>query len=57
MRKVARHQRMYQILADELAGPVHALALHTYSPAEWQQRQGETPASPNCLGGSKQDQG
>lgn len=55
MRKVARHQKIYQILADELAGCVHALAIHAYSVDEWQLRQGEVPASPDCLGGSKQD--
>lgn len=54
-RKVARHQRMYQILADELKGPVHALALHTYTPGEWQEKNGSVPDSPNCLGGSKHD--
>jgi len=54
-RQVARHQLIYRLLADELAGPVHALALHTYTAQEWQQRQGEAPASPQCLGGSKHD--
>ncbi len=54
-RKVARHQQIYGLLADELAGPVHALALHTYDPAEWAERQGAVPASPDCLGGSKQN--
>jgi len=52
-RKVARHQQVYALLADQLEGPVHALALHTYTPDEWQQRQGEAPQSPDCLGGSK----
>jgi stress-induced morphogen len=51
--RVARHQQVYAALAQQLAGPVHALALHTYSPAEWQQRQQQAPASPECLGGSK----
>lgn len=51
--KVKRHQMMYGILAAELAGPVHALALHLYTPAEWGARQSSSPASPNCLGGSK----
>lgn len=55
MRKVARHQRVYALLSEQLAGPVHALALHTYSPDEWHQRQGDAPASPDCRGGSKQD--
>ncbi len=56
LRAVARHQRVYQVLADELAGGVHALALHTYTPTEWQARGGDAPASPACLGGSKHDQ-
>ena len=55
-RKVARHQQVYQVLAAQLAGPVHALALHTYTPGEWQQRQNDAPQSPDCLGGSKHDQ-
>lgn len=54
-RAVARHQLVYRVLADELAGPVHALALHTYTAREWQQRNGAAPASPQCLGGSKHD--
>lgn len=49
MRPVKRHQKIYSILADEMAGDVHALALHTYSPMEWH---GSVPVSPNCLGGS-----
>lgn len=57
LRKVARQQRVYQLLADELAGPVHALAMHTYSPDEWSLRAGAVPASPDCLGGSKKEQG
>lgn len=54
-RQVARHQLVYGLLADELRGPVHALALHTYTPAEWAQRGGAAPASPECMGGSKHD--
>jgi BolA protein len=49
-RQVKRHQQVYAVLADELAGGVHALAIHTYSPAEWQ---GAAPDSPACRGGSK----
>ena len=56
-RKVARHQQVYAQLAEELAGPVHALALHTYTPLEWQQRNAPAPGSPECLGGSKREQG
>ena len=54
-RPVARHQSIYKVLAEQLAGPVHALALHTYSPAEWQARSEQAPESPECLGGSKAD--
>ena len=53
-RPVARHQLIYGLVAEELAGPVHALALHTHTPEEWQARQA-APDSPNCLGGSKAD--
>ena len=52
-RKVARHQQVYALLADQWEGPGHAFALHTYTPDEWQQRQGEAPQSPDCLSGSK----
>ncbi|MEQ3702843.1 MAG: BolA family protein [Thalassolituus sp.] len=54
IRAVARHQRVYQILAEELAGEVHALALHLYTPNEWQVTN-SVPASPNCKGGSLVD--
>lgn len=54
-RPVARHQMVYGLLQDELAGPVHALALHTYTAKEWQENHGEAPMSPPCLGGSKAD--
>lgn len=54
-RQVARHQSIYQLLAAELAGGVHALALHTYTEDEWQTREHSAPASPECLGGSKHD--
>lgn len=52
---VRRHQRIYGLLEQELAGPVHALALHTLTPAEWRAREGATEASPACRGGSKHD--
>jgi BolA protein len=52
-RQVSRHQQVYALLASQLQGPVHALALHTYAPSEWQAREQAAPASPDCLGGSK----
>jgi BolA family transcriptional regulator, general stress-responsive regulator len=51
-RSVARHQQVYKALAAELQGPVHALALHTYTAQEWSERQ-VAPESPACLGGGK----
>ncbi|HTQ99359.1 MAG TPA: BolA family protein [Candidatus Acidoferrum sp.] len=44
--KVRRHQRLYQLLNEELEGPVHALALHLYTPAEWEHS--SVPVSPLC---------
>lgn len=52
---VRRHQKIYGVLAEELAGGVHALALHTYTPGEWAEKQ-QAPDSPTCLGGGKHDQ-
>ncbi|MYM62774.1 transcriptional regulator BolA [Pseudomaricurvus sp. HS19] len=54
-RAVARHQAVYRALSDEMSGGVHALALHTYTPEEWERQQQQAPASPQCLGGSKAD--
>lgn len=50
---IARHRILNQLLAEELAGSIHALALHTLTPEEWQQKGGQAPKSPPCLGGSK----
>lgn len=55
MRLIARHRKVNGLLAEALAGPVHALALHTYTEQEWQKRGGAVNASPACLGGSKFD--
>jgi BolA protein len=52
LRAVARHQKVYAVMADELAGGLHALALHLYTPAEWE-AVAAAPESPACRGGSK----
>ncbi|MCS5515936.1 BolA family transcriptional regulator [Pseudomonas qingdaonensis] len=51
LNSVKRHQKVYATLGD-LMGQFHALALHTYTPQEWQ-KVGSAPASPICAGGSK----
>ena len=51
---VARHQSVYGLLKEEMQGPVHALALHLFTPAEWENTQA-VPESPQCMGGSKGD--
>ena len=51
-RLLVRHRRVNAVLADELASAIHALALHTYTEAEWRERFGAAPMSPPCLGGS-----
>ena len=56
-RPVARHQQVYAQLPDLLQGELHALAMHLYTPAEWQEQRTGAPASPACLGGSKADAG
>lgn len=50
---LARHRLVNQVLASELQGKIHALALHTYTAEEWQAQHGNAPLSPPCLGGSK----
>ena len=50
---LGRHRMIYETLSVLLKGVVHALALHTYTPAEWIQRNSDAPASPICRGGSK----
>lgn len=51
-RAVARHQRIYALLGDEMQKGLHALALHLYTPEEWALA-GAAPDSPACRGGSK----
>lgn len=50
---VARHRMINKLLADELAGSIHALSMHTFTSKEWAQKNEQTRKSPPCLGGSK----
>lgn len=47
------HRMVNALLAEELAGGIHALALHTMTPEEWFEKSGRSPDSPECMGGSK----
>ncbi|MGD9888378.1 MAG: BolA family protein [Halothiobacillaceae bacterium] len=49
---LARHRAVNKVLADELAGEVHALTLNTLTPDEWANRGGMVADSPKCKGGS-----
>ena len=54
---VARHREVYRLLDEELRGGVHALALHTYTEADWREAGTGAPASPQCLGGKAKEGG
>jgi BolA protein len=49
-RTLHRHRMVYAILEQELAGSVHALALHTYTGEQWREVE-NAPDSPSCRGG------
>ncbi|MBK5939365.1 BolA family protein [Halochromatium roseum] len=52
---IDRHRRVNGLVRDEFASGLHALAIHAWTPQEWFDKGGgEAPASPECLGGSKQ---
>ncbi|MEH6473403.1 MAG: BolA/IbaG family iron-sulfur metabolism protein [Halopseudomonas sp.] len=52
-RPVARHQMVYGLLAEEMAGAIHALVIHPYTTEEWQQNGGDVPVSAPCRGSIK----
>lgn len=54
LRTVARHQKIYALVQKEMESGLHALTMHLFTPAEWQQG-GSVPDSPSCRGGSKWD--
>jgi len=49
---LARHRIINKLLADELSGGVHALAMHTFTSEEWIARGETATPSPACRGGS-----
>lgn len=48
-----RHRLVNELLAAELTGVIHALAIHAWTRGEWESRMGDTPMSPPCLGGDR----
>ena len=51
-RLLARHRQVNQALMEELSNHIHALAIHTYTPQEWNEKENSAPDSPMCVGGS-----
>lgn len=49
---VERHRLVYGVLGDEMRGGIHALAITSRTPAEWE-KTNAVAKSPPCLGGSK----
>lgn len=49
---IKRHRMVNKALEQELQ-QIHALALHTLTPEEWEKRQGVVAESPHCRGGGK----
>ena len=49
---IKRHRMVNQALQQEIS-QIHALALHTMTPEEWQARGGVVADSPKCRGGGK----
>lgn len=37
---IQQHQKVYTALAEEMKGPIHALALKTFTPEGWAQQNG-----------------
>ncbi|MGB1238989.1 MAG: BolA family protein [Pseudomonadales bacterium] len=52
-RAVQRHQLIYATVAALMNNPIHALALHLFTPQEWAEKEDKALLSPKCLGGSK----
>ncbi len=49
---IKRHRMVNKTLQQELQ-QIHALALHTLTPQEWELRSGKVADSPKCRGGGK----
>ncbi|XP_003478921.3 bolA-like protein 1 [Cavia porcellus] len=52
MNLLQRHRLIHETLSEELAGPVHALAIQARTPTQWKENS-QMDTSPPCLGGNK----
>lgn len=50
--KVARHQKIYSLLSNELECELHALSMFLHTQGEWEKQQ-SVPESPKCQGANK----
>jgi BolA family transcriptional regulator, general stress-responsive regulator len=48
---IARHRRVNDLLASELANGLHALSIHAFTAVEWTEQANDTN-SPACRGGA-----
>ena len=49
---IMRHRIVNEILKEELAGGIHALALQTLTDKEYVKKAGKLAHSPQCMGGN-----
>lgn len=48
-----QHQLINHVLAEELAGPIHALSIQAKTPTQWGHSANAIRDTPECLGGGK----
>ena len=48
-----QHQLINHVLAEELAGPIHALSIQAKTPTQWGHSAHAIRDTPECLGGGK----
>ena len=53
---IARHRLVNATLTADIIRSIHALALHTLTPAEWQARNQTAHTSPPCLEGAMHEE-
>jgi len=53
--RVAQHRMIYELLAEERDGGVHALGIQTLTPSEYEAQAAARIESPPCIGDAKTD--